>query len=112
MQHERVGVSAKLSNDERHTLGHQACNKGDIMRKAIQFGYQDRAFGVLSCSERGCKLRPSVKGIGPLPRFDLDVFGDDGAPKHRAQRTTMIKRGALLVLVAGVWAFVVAALTT
>jgi hypothetical protein len=30
VEHERIGVGSQLRNDERHTLGHQAGDEGDI----------------------------------------------------------------------------------
>ncbi len=38
VEHEGIGVGAELSHDERHTLGHQAGDKGDIAREPIELG--------------------------------------------------------------------------
>jgi predicted phage terminase large subunit-like protein len=38
MQHEGIGVSTKLGNNERYSLRHQTGDKGDVARQAVQLG--------------------------------------------------------------------------
>ncbi len=70
MQHERVGISAEFCDDERHPLHHQSGNEGDIARKAIELGHNDRAFELPGKGEGGCE--------------DKAIFGDGDLGEVRA----------------------------
>ena len=83
-----LGISAEFSDDERHTLGHQARYEGHVAGKPVQLGHYDRAFASPPCGQRCRQLRPAVEGIAALARFDLDEFGGQveafnrGKPGH------------------------------
>ena len=76
VQHEGICISSQFGNDERHTLGHQARYEGHVAGKPVELGHDDRALLLPPRGQRCGQLRPSVEGIAPLPRFDLDEFGD------------------------------------
>jgi len=38
MQHERIGISTKLGNDEWYLFRHQAGDEGDIAEQAVKLG--------------------------------------------------------------------------
>ena len=80
MQHEGVGIPPQLCHDERHTLRHKAGHERDIAGKPIQLGHEDEAFGSARGAKCGRQLRPTVKGVGALPRFGLRVFADQYQP--------------------------------
>jgi len=78
MQHERVGVGAKLCHEERDTLRHQAGNEMHVARETIELCDSHGAFAVTAClRERGGELGAAVKSIAALSALDLDIFGDD-----------------------------------
>jgi|GEM_PF-5634518 len=77
VKHERVGVAAKFSDDERDTLGHQASNEGNITREAIQLRDHYAAFSGLRGSQCGGEVRASVESVGTLACFGFNVLSDD-----------------------------------
>jgi hypothetical protein len=88
VEHERIGISAKLGYDERHALGHQPGNKCHVAREAIEFGHEDRTLFFARCAQRRGELRPSVESIGSLTGLD---FSDSPAivmPSASANRAT------------------------
>jgi len=61
MQHERVRVSAEFGHDERHPLGHQASNKGNVPREPIQLGDDYAAFRSFGgCQGMGFMISPAA----------------------------------------------------
>ncbi len=72
MQHERVGIGAKLRGDEWHPRGHQPGDEGDVAGQPIELGDNDGAARIL-CGRQGCReLRPAFQRIRALARLDLD----------------------------------------
>ncbi len=89
VEHEGIGVGAELSHDERHTLGHQAGDKGHVAREPIELGDDDWAPGGSGgCKCRG-QLRPAFQRIRSLPGFDLDELADDRDPLRFGKSSTV-----------------------
>ena len=42
VQHERIGVSAQLGDDERRLVGHQAGDEVDVAAEPVELGDDDR----------------------------------------------------------------------
>ena len=82
VQHERVRIRAKLSDDERNTLGHEAGNEGHVAGEPVELGHQDRTFLCPASGQRCGQLRPSVEGVGALARFRLDELAHYVEPFH------------------------------
>jgi hypothetical protein len=75
MQHERIGVAAKLCDDERHLVRHQAGNEMHIARQAVKLGNEDRAFPLAGLGERCGKLRATVESIRAPARGFIRHYG-------------------------------------
>ncbi len=80
VEHEGINIRAKLSHDERHPLGHQARNEGDIARQAIKLRNEHGAFQLFRHGQGGGQLRAAAKRVGPLASFDLPELGRDFVP--------------------------------
>lgn len=78
MEHEGIGIGPEFRHDERHLLSHEAGNEGDIAAEPIQLGDHDRTLTAASQVEGGGELRALIEGIGPLPRLNLHMLGNDG----------------------------------
>ena len=74
MQHERIGISTQLGDDERDALRHQAGNEGHIAREPVELRYQDTATGTAGCRQGGGKLGPAIERVGAFAGFHLGVF--------------------------------------
>ncbi len=44
MEHEGVGVGAKLSDNKRNAMDHEPANEADISAEPVELGNEDRAF--------------------------------------------------------------------
>jgi hypothetical protein len=77
MEHEWIGVPAKLSDYEWHTLSHQAGNEGNVARKSVQLRHDYAALRALGRCQCRRKLGPAIERIGALASFNLDIFADD-----------------------------------
>jgi len=61
VQHEWVRVPAEFGHDERHPLGHQASNKGNVPREPIQLGDDYAAFRSFGgCQGMGFMISPGA----------------------------------------------------
>jgi hypothetical protein len=58
VQHERVGVGAKLDDDERHRMGHPAADTRHVTRQAARLD-----------GESAVVLRPPVGYVSPVRRI-------------------------------------------
>jgi hypothetical protein len=75
VQHKRIGISAKLRDDERHSLGHQAGHKGHVARQAVELGNNYAALRSLCRGQRCGQLRAPIQGVRALPAFGFDKLG-------------------------------------
>ena len=80
MQHEGVGVEAKLGDNERHSVRHEAGDEGHIAREAVELGDNYRALCLARASKSRRQLGPAVERIGALSRLDLDMLANDLDP--------------------------------
>ena len=76
MQHERVRIGAKLGDDERHPLCHQAGDERHVAGQAAQLGHHHRGLAFAGLRQRRGELRPAVQGVGALAGLDLDKLAD------------------------------------
>jgi hypothetical protein len=93
VQHERVGIDAKLGDDEGDALGHQARNEVDVAGEAIELCDADRAFSPAGVGHGGRELRASGQRIGAFAAFDLDVFLDNLKAFGRGEAGEVIALG-------------------
>src|SRR5215216_2296629 len=66
MQDKWVDVGAKLRDQKRHAVGHEAADEVDVTAQAVQLRHSDSAALLASGRERGGKLRTAP----PRARFD------------------------------------------
>jgi hypothetical protein len=76
MQHERVGVRAKLGHDERHALAIRPEMKATSRNRRSSFETITGHLAVRAASQRRRQLRPAIERVGALAGLRLDVFGD------------------------------------
>ena len=79
MQHERIGVRAKLGDDERDAAGHEIGDERHVPRQAVELGDDDRRLGLAGHGQRGGELRAPVERVGAFAGFDFDKLGEDFA---------------------------------
>ena len=72
MQHERIGIPAKLCDDERYALGHQTSDKCHVARKPVQLGNNYATLRRLCGGQRCGQLRAPVQGVRALTGFGFD----------------------------------------
>jgi|SRR5882762_7249809 hypothetical protein len=75
MKHEGIGITAKLGDDEGHSLGHQAGHKGHVARQAVELGNNYAALRSLCRGQRCGQLRAPIQGVRALPAFGFDKLG-------------------------------------
>jgi hypothetical protein len=72
VQHERINVGAKLSDQKRDPVGHEATDEMNVSAETVQLRHGHLAPELLSRSQRGSKLWSAVKCISALASFDLN----------------------------------------
>ena len=77
VQHERIGIAPEFSDDERHTLSHQACDERNVAGEAVQLRHQDRTFGRPGRRQSRSELWPASKRVRPFAGPSFDVLGND-----------------------------------
>lgn len=68
MKDEGVNVRPKLSDQERHAVGHQARDEVNVTAEAVQFGHSHRTPLAPRFSEGRRKLWPTVNVVDTRPR--------------------------------------------
>ena len=77
MQHERVGISAELGDNEGNPVRHQAADEMHVTGQAVELGNEDRTFRLTGLPERDSEFRPAVQRVSALPSLDLDMLGNE-----------------------------------
>jgi hypothetical protein len=75
VEDEGVNVGAKLRDDERHSVDHQAMH---VTGEPVELGHDHRATKLSRCFDSGSELRPAVDGVGALSRLVLLEGPGDG----------------------------------
>jgi hypothetical protein len=74
VEHDGVRVGPELGDDERHPLGHQAGDEGDIAGQPVELGDDDRALGRARRCKRRRELQAPLEGVEALSGLGLSVF--------------------------------------
>ena len=77
MQHEGVGISAELCDDERNAMCHEAADEMYVAGPAAELPNENRTFFLAGLRERRGELWAAVERVGALARLDLDEFRDE-----------------------------------
>jgi hypothetical protein len=80
MQHERVGVGAKLGNDERNPMSHQPADEMHVSGQPVELGDDDRTLHLAGSLQRRVELWSAVERISAFAGLDLDIFGNEIVP--------------------------------
>ena len=78
VQHEGIGIGAKLGDDERHALRHQPGDEGDIAGEPVELGDDDGALADSGRGQRGGELRAPIERIAALAGLDLGELAEEG----------------------------------
>ena len=77
VQQKRIGVGAKLGDDERRLVLHQPADEVDIPAQAIQLAHNHRTAVLASGLDRGGKLRSAVERVRTLACLHLSKCSGD-----------------------------------
>ena len=77
MQHEWVGIGAKLGDDERNPMRRQAANEMHVAGQPTELHDENRKLVLSGSRQRCCQLRPAVERIGAFTRLEFDMLGDE-----------------------------------
>jgi len=77
VEHEGIGIGAKLCHNERHLLRHQAGDEGDVARGPVELGDDHRAALSSGCGQCLGEARAPVEGVRSLTGLDLDELADE-----------------------------------
>ena len=69
VQHEGIGIGAKLCHDKRHPVSHQARDEMNVTRQTVKLRDEHRALALARLGECCGELRATVQGIGALAAF-------------------------------------------
>ena len=94
MKDERVNSRAKLRDQERHAVSHQARDKMHVARQPIQLGHGHRTTLTAGLAEGCCKLWPAVQCVNAFACLNLDKH----AKKVKAFRGREARESFLLRL--------------
>lgn len=77
MEHEGIDPQPQFSDDEGHTLGHQAADEMDVSRQSIQLADQNGRLMLPRHRHRSQQSGPTIHRIAALACLDFDFLPND-----------------------------------